>query len=183
MKLLLHTCCGPCFLGVWEDLKDRDFEVTNYFYNPNIWPEEEYQKRKTNLQKVVKIAKTKLIEEGYQPNEYAVAVKGKETLFPDRCLECYKVRLNKTAEYAKNNGFDSFSTTLLVSPYQNHEALIETGRLLSKKYRINFLEADWRPYFREGQSLAKEKEIYRQKYCGCQHSFCEQASRVQEKGV
>jgi len=171
MKLLLHTCCGPCFLGVWDDLSQKDFEVTNFFYNPNIWPEEEYEKRKTNLQEVAKNTGTRIIFGDYDPEKHARAILGKENQFPERCLGCYRLRLEETAKYAKRNGYSAFSTTLLVSPYQNYEALTIISKELSDKYQINFYEADWRPLFREGQALAKNKNIYRQKYCGCKYSL------------
>lgn len=171
MKLLLHTCCGPCFLGVWEDLSQKpDIEVTNFFYNPNIWPEEECEKRKQNLRKVSKIAGTQLIEGEYSPEVHAQAIAGKEDNFPGRCLECYKIRLEKTASYAKKSGFDAFSTTLLVSPYQDYDALLRIGNELAEVYGFNFYSADWRPFFREGQKIAQENNIYRQKYCGCKYS-------------
>jgi predicted adenine nucleotide alpha hydrolase (AANH) superfamily ATPase len=158
-------------LGVWEDLKNEDFEVTNYFYNPNIWPEEEYKKRKENLEIAINNIGTNLIEGEYVPREHDNAVHGIEADFPKRCLKCYELRLQKTAEYAKENDYDLFSTTLLVSPYQNHEALIEIGKRIEKKVGVKFYEADFRPYFRTGQDMARELEIYRQKYCGCKYSI------------
>lgn len=170
-KILLHTCCGPCFLGVFEGIKDKDFEITNFFYNPNIYPKEEYQKRKENLSKVVGEKGTEFLEGEYDPDEYDKSVSGLELAFPKRCESCYKLRLEKTAEVAKQNGFDLFSTTLLVSPYQQHAKLREIGEELALKYNIEFYYQDFRLHFREGQNLARDHEIYRQKYCGCKYSL------------
>lgn len=174
-KLLLHTCCGPCFFGVWEDLKNQNFEVTNFFYNPNIYPDVEYQKRFENFKKAITGKTNSFIQEIYVPQEYKKAILGfKEK--PGRCLRCYFLRLSKTAEVAKQNNFDFFSTTLLVSPYQNREAIIRIGQNLSRKLKIGFLDFDWRTFFRTGQKLAKEKNLYRQKYCGCYYSLEEARS-------
>lgn len=174
MRLLLHTCCGPCFLGVWENLKDKDIDVTNYFYNPNIYPEEEYVKRLKNL-KIAIQGKTKgVTEAGYKPAEHAEAIVGCENDFPGRCVHCYRLRLEKTAKYAKENGFDAFSTTLLVSPYQQHEALKQIGEELAKEFGVKFYYKDFRSYYRAGQNEAKIIPIYRQKYCGCKYSIDQQ---------
>lgn len=176
MKLLLHTCCGPCFLGVWEDLKSKDLVVTNYFYNPNIYPEAEYAKRLDNLQKAI-IGKTEgLVIDNYDPNKYETMVLGLDSRLRgndggERCLGCYRLRLESAARYAKEHGFDAFSTTLLVSPYQQHEALKQICEEVSEAIGIKFYYTDWRPFFRKGQDEAKIIPIYRQKYCGCKYSL------------
>lgn len=157
-------------MGTYENLKGSDLEITNYFYNPNIWPEEEYQKRKENLKKVTTELGSEFIEGEYLPREHAQAVRGLESEFPRRCLECYRIRLEKTAQYAKQNGYDFFSTTLLVSPYQQHEVLKEVGEEIGKRIGVTFYYQDFRPGYRAGQTKAKELEIYRQKYCGCKYS-------------
>lgn len=175
--MLLHTCCGPCFLGVWQDLQIADFEVTNYFYNPNIQPESEYKLRLENLKKAAG-GKTKgIIEENYNAAEHLDAIKGHENEFSERCIYCYILRLNQTAKKAKELGFDAFSTTLLISPYQKHEELALVGRKIGEKYGVEFYYRDWRPYFREGQNVAREMELYRQKYCGCIFSLHESGSK------
>jgi epoxyqueuosine reductase len=169
-KILLHTCCGPCFLGSFEGLKDEGLEITNFFYNPNIWPEEEYLKRKEYLLNVTKKTKTSFIEGDYKPEEHAQAIKGEESEFPKRCLDCYQLRLKKTAQKAKDDGFDIFSTTLLISPYQQHDDLRRIGEEVAQETGVTFFYKDLRPYFKEGQELAKNSDIYRQKYCGCKYS-------------
>lgn len=169
-KLLLHTCCGPCFLGTWEDLKTSNLDITNYFYNPNIFPLEEYDKRLENLKLATKGKSNLIIEENYNKEEYDNAVRGLEGDFPRRCINCYSLRLERTAQKAKEGGFDYFSTTLLVSPYQQHNLLKEIGEKIAEKYGVKFYHKDWRPYYREGQNVAKKEDIYRQKYCGCLYS-------------
>jgi epoxyqueuosine reductase len=169
-KLLLHTCCGPCFLGSFEGLKDEGFEITSYYYSPNIYPDLEWEKRLKNLKIVADDSSVKVLESDYDPKEYEKAVSGKEDQFPKRCLDCYRLRLVRTAEKAKGDGYDAFSTTLLVSPYQNHEALKKIGEEVSHNLNIPFYYKDLRPFFNEGQQSAKEKNLYRQKYCGCKYS-------------
>jgi hypothetical protein len=165
-KLLLHTCCGPCFLGAWEDLKDK-LEVTNLFYNPNIQPKREYQKRLDNLKLAVTDKSKEVMTLVYCPEEHRSATLGLESEFPLRCTKCYALRLTKTAKEAKKLGFDLFSTTLLVSPYQQHETLKDLGEKIACKVGIEFYYTDWRSNFREGQNIARNSGIYRQKYCGC----------------
>lgn len=175
MKLLLHTCCGPCFLGVWEDLSLKDFEVTNYFYNPNIQPGDEYTRRLENLGRAIEGKTSCLVVEHYDKNEHIEAIKGLKKAFPERCTECYRLRLTRTAEYAKKNGFDAFSTTLLISPYQQHEVIKQLSKEISEQFKIDFYYSDWRKSFRAGQKKAKDLNIYRQKYCGCIYSRAEAA--------
>ena len=172
-KLLLHTCCGPCFLGVWEEINDK-FEVSNLFFNPNIQPKEEYQVRLNNLKKVVQGKSKNFIELGYNKKEHQQAILGLENKFPSRCLKCYELRLERTAQEAKKRGFTLFSTTLLVSPYQKQESIKEIGKRVAAENKVEFYYFDWRSYFRLGQQRAKELNIYRQKYCGCQLSKTEQ---------
>lgn len=160
-------------MGVWEDLKFKDFEVTNFYFNPNIYPKEEYNRRFENFKKAIAGKSQGFIEGAYNPADYAAAILEMENQKNERCPKCYFLRLSETAKMAHERGFDYFSTTLLVSPYQNREALLEIGRTLAKKYHIKFLETDWRPHFRQGQQIAAENNIYRQKYCGCRYSLLE----------
>jgi hypothetical protein len=169
MKLLLHTCCGPCFLGVWEDVQDK-FEITNLFYNPNIQPKEEYLKRLNNLKKTARKRSRDILTLDYDKEEHEKAIAGLEQNFPERCLKCYRLRLEKAALEAKKNGFDLYSTTLLISPYQQHKAVREIGEKIGNELNIEFYYQDFRPFFRQGQQLAKELDIYSQKFCGCQWS-------------
>jgi predicted adenine nucleotide alpha hydrolase (AANH) superfamily ATPase len=144
-----------------------NFEITGYFYNPNIQPKEEYDLRLDNFKKATIGKLTRIITEEYAPDTHLRAVKGFEKDPGMRCLLCYKLRLTKTAEQAKKEGIDTFSTTLLVSPYQNHDALKKIGEEVARAHGLTFYYQDLRPYFRTGQDDAKKGDIYRQKYCGC----------------
>lgn len=166
MKLLLHTCCAPCSVYCIDELRGEKIEPTVYWYNPNIHPYKEYEARRNCLKEYTKLINVKAIfEEEYGLKEFCRnTIKDLE----NRCSNyCYRVRLEQTAKYAKENGYDSFSTTLLVSPYQKHEVLKEIGEELGKKYGIEFIYRDFRIGFREGQNKARELGLYMQKYCGC----------------
>ncbi|HPE14424.1 MAG TPA: epoxyqueuosine reductase QueH [Bacilli bacterium] len=165
MKLLLHTCCAPCSIMCIEKLKEDNIDITSYWYNPNIHPYMEYKMRKDTLENYLRdISIPLIINDNYGLRSFIKEVYPDIT---DRCGKCYYMRLKDTARFAKENNYDAFSTTLLISPYQNHELLKKVGEELSEKYEIKFLYYDFRPYFREGQDKAKELELYRQKYCGC----------------
>ena len=166
MKLLLHTCCAPCSVYCIKSLREENIEPTVYWYNPNIHPYMEYKARRDTLKEYTKtIGINAIFEEDYGLREFC---KNVITDLENRCTKyCYRVRLEQTAKYAKENGYDTFSTTLLISPYQNHEALKEIGEELAEKYGIKFLYRDFRPGFREGQNEARELGLYMQKYCGC----------------
>ena len=166
MNLLLHTCCAPCSVYCIDSLRKEGIEPTSYWFNPNIHPYMEYKARRDTLIEYSKKIDLKLIlEENYGLREFCKNVVGD---LDNRCKNyCYPVRLEQTAKYAKENGFDAFSTTLLISPYQNHEALKEIAYKMAEKYGIEFLYRDFRPGFREGQNKARELGLYMQKYCGC----------------
>ena len=162
-KILLHTCCGPCATYVNQWLAARDFEVRGFFYNPNIRPKEEYERRLLTMEHYATAVGLKVI---YEPNDL-------QTELGD-CANCYSVRLKMTAQFAKDNGFDYFSTTLLISPYQDHELLRKVGERVSlacrqagSEFGVEFFYHDWREGFRESQQMAREMKLYRQKYCGC----------------
>ena len=166
MKLLLHTCCAPCSVYCIDTLRKEGIEPTVYWFNPNIHPYMEYRARRDCLKEYTKsIDVNAIFEENYGLDDFCKNVVNN---LQTRCKEyCYPVRLEQTAKYAKENGYTHFSTTLLVSPYQNHEALIEVAERMAKKYDIEFLYRDFRVGFREGQAKARELGLYMQKYCGC----------------
>ena len=166
MKLLMHTCCAPCSVYCIDSLRKENIEPTVYWYNPNIHPYMEYKARKDTLKEYTKSINVEAIfEEEYGLDEFCKNVIGD---IKNRCQNyCYRVRLEQTAKFAKEHGFDAISTTLLVSPYQKHEILKEQGEEIAKKYGLNFLYRDFRVGFREGQNKAKELGLYMQKYCGC----------------
>ena len=166
MKLLMHTCCAPCSVYCIESLRDEGIEPVLYWYNPNIHPYTEYKARKDTLKVYAKNINVQAIfKEEYGLKEFC---KNVITDLNNRCSNyCYKVRLEQTVKYAKENGYDSFTTTLFVSPYQQHEKLKEICEELASKYNINFVYRDFRIGFREGQAKARELGLYMQKYCGC----------------
>lgn len=166
MKLLLHTCCAPCSVYCIKSLREEGIEPTVYWFNPNIHPYMEYKSRRDTLKEYAKNIEIEAIfEEDYGLKEFCKNVIGD---LQNRCINyCYKVRLEQTAKYAKENEYDAFSTTLLISPYQNHDALKQIGEEMAEKYGLTFLYRDFRPGFRDGQNEARELGLYMQKYCGC----------------
>ena len=166
MKLLMHTCCAPCSVYCIDSLREEGIEPTVYWFNPNIHPYIEYKTRRDTLKEYTKSIKVNAIfEENYGLRDFCKNVIND---LEGRCKNyCYPVRLEQTAKYAKENGYDYFTTTLLVSPYQNHEALIEVAEKMANKYGVKFLYRDFRVGFREGQAKARELGLYMQKYCGC----------------
>lgn len=165
MKTLLHTCCAPCSIYCVASLRQEGVEPTAYWFNPNIHPYTEYRSRKTTLEEYAKTIQLPLVIE----NNYGLRTFTKAVIddLEHRCLYCYRVRLEQTARYAAEHHFDSFSTTLLVSPFQKHEALIAAGEAAAALYDIPFLYRDFRTGFQEGQAQARELGLYMQKYCGC----------------
>lgn len=166
MKLLLHTCCAPCSVYCIEKLRSEEIEPTVYWYNPNIHPYMEYKARRDCLKEYTKSINVEAIfHEDYGLDEFC---KNVVCDLKNRCINyCYRVRLEETVKYAKENGYDAFSTTLLVSIYQNHDAIKQIAEELAQKYNIEFVYRDFREGFREGQAKARELGLYMQKYCGC----------------
>ena len=166
MKLLMHTCCAPCSVYCIEYLRNEKIEPTLYWYNPNIHPYMEYKARRDCLKEYTKNINIEAIfEEDYGLDKFC-----KEVIndLNNRCANyCYPVRLRKTFEYAKINGYDTVTTTLLYSIYQNHDFIKEYMEKLSEEYNVKFLYRDFRVGFREGQAKARELGLYMQKYCGC----------------
>ena len=163
VKMLLHTCCAPCSIYPMQCLKE-DFAVTNYFFNPNIHPYKEMIRRLQTLREYGQKQKYRLIvDKTYNLEAFLQGCLAAEV----RCEHCYYVRMLQTAHYAKENGFDCFSTTLLVSPFQKHELLRQMGERAAQECGIEFYYRDWREGFEQGQQIAKERELYRQGYCGC----------------
>ena len=166
MKLLMHTCCAPCSVYCIDSLRSEGIEPTVYWYNPNIHPYMEYKARRDCLKEYTQsIGVQAIFEEEYGLDEFCKnVIRNLKT----RCTDyCYRVRLEQTAKYAKEHGFDTITTTLFVSPYQNHEELKQIAEEIAKKYELNFLYRDFRVGFREGQAKARELGLYMQKYCGC----------------
>ncbi len=180
MKLLMHTCCAPCSVYCIDALRKEEIEPSLYWYNPNIHPYTEYSARRDCLKEYAKSINVEAIfEEEYGLDKFCRNVIDD---LKNRCKNyCYKVRLEQTVKYAKENGYDAFTTTLFVSPYQNHETLKEICENLAKDYDIEFVYRDFRVGFREGQTKARELGLYMQKYCGCIFSEEDRYSKKIEK--
>ena len=179
MKTLLHVCCAPCANQCIDVLRGDGMEVTGFWYNPNIHPFTEYRARRNCLRDYAVSIELPLIERddyGLRPfvREVAEDIAG-------RCVKCYEMRLFETARQASEGGFDAFTSSLFISPYQNHELMRETAERAAFEYGVRFEYRDFRPYFRAGQEKARELEMYIQKYCGC--VFSEQESYLKPKGI
>ena len=172
-KVLIHTCCAPCLCFPQQLLQEQRFEVTALWYNPNIHPFSEYQNRMNTLCNYqVKNNINIVYLEEYNLNEWlSYTKKGWENHDkPSRCQLCYTMRLEKTANYARNNGFDCFTTTLLYSKFQFHEAIKQVGEKIAEEYEIEFIYKDLREGWKKGIQLSHEYNLYRQHYCGCMFS-------------
>lgn len=172
-KLLLHICCAPDATSVYERLKDR-FKITGFFYNPQIEPNDEYERRLADAYRVAESMGFELIEGAYDLDRWMAAVKGLETE-PEkgrRCEICYLFRLERTAQLASESGFEAFTTTLSVSPHKSFDWLRDMGQALSAKYGVKFLAEDFKKAdgFKRSLILSEELNLYRQDYCGCQPS-------------
>ena len=173
-KLLLHSCCAPCSSYVITYLYDY-FDITILYYNPNIYPYEEYKKRKDEQIRLISNFKgVKIIDCDYDNDIYNEVIKGLENE-PERgsrCTKCFYLRLDKTGEIAKKNNFEYFVTTLTVSPYKNAKLLNEIGEDISKKYDIKWLYSDFKKNdgYKKSIELSKKYDLYRQDYCGCIYS-------------
>lgn len=165
-KVLMHTCCAPCSVYCIDSLRSENIEPTVFWYNPNIHPYIEYKTRRDCLKDYTKSIDVEAIFiEEYGLDEFCRNVAND---LENRCVNyCYVKRLSKTAKYAKEHGYDAFTTTLLVSPYQKHEELKAVCEKIAAALDIEFLYRDFRVGFREGQTKARELGLYMQKYCGC----------------
>ncbi len=167
MKLLMHTCCAPCSVYCIDSLRQEGIEPTVYWYNPNIHPYIEYKTRRDTLKEYTKSINVEAIfEEEYGLDNFCKNVIGD---LQNRCQNyCYRVRLEQTAKYAKEHGYDTISTTLLVSPYQKHDILKEQGEEIAKEVWINIFDIEiFALVLEKDKQKARELGLYMQKYCGC----------------
>lgn len=173
-KLLLHSCCGPCSTWVIEVLK-RDYDLTIFYTNSNIYPHSEYQKRLEEQKRYAKIVGIDVIEDVYDEKEFLQFVKGLEFEKEggERCKKCFEFRLKRTAKFAKENNFEVFSTTLTVSPHKNFEIINQIGKEIADMNHLEFLEGNFKKQngFKNSIEISKKYDIYRQNYCGCRFSL------------
>ena len=180
-RILLHSCCGPCSTACIERLLP-DYKVTIFFYNPNITDKDEYEKRKANQIKFIEAFNSEVPEEDrvvfiegeYLPEDFFDAAKGLEDCPEggERCTECFKLRLDRTAKAALVMGYPIFGTTLTVSPHKNYQLISLIGTELGEIYELEFLDMDFKKKagFQRSIELSKKYELYRQNYCGCEFS-------------
>ena len=179
-KLLLHSCCGPCSSTAIFELS-QNYDVTIFYYNPNIYPEEEYLKRKNEQLKLVEKInnegniKIQVLDVEYDPENYETVVceLTNEKEGGARCSVCFKLRLDKTASTAKAKGFDLFATTLTVSPHKNAQLINAIGEEISKFNDIEYLPTDLKKKdgYKRSIEYSKKYDLYRQNYCGCKYSI------------
>ncbi len=190
--LFLHSCCAPCSSYVLEYLSEY-FSITVFYYNPNIYPDEEYYKRVEEQKQFIRrfnennrnFHKISFVEGNYDKDKFYEMAKGLEQIPEggERCFGCYELRLREAAEYAKELGMDYFTTTLSISPMKNAEKLNEIGEKLAKEYGIQYLTSDFKKKngYKRSTELSREYGMYRQDYCGCVFSLREREQQKQER--
>ncbi|MCX7794604.1 MAG: epoxyqueuosine reductase QueH [Thermodesulfovibrionales bacterium] len=198
MRLLLHICCSNCAIYPVSRIRDRGIDFTGLWFNPNIHPYREFSLRLESLKRLSEEWRFPVIyNELYNPRlflrnipglpleQFSEDTESGEIVFqftlPQsvRCQHCYRLRLEETAITAKSKGFDAFSTTLLVSPYQNFELIVSTGKEIAEKYNIEFLFEDYRPGYGGAMRISRDMGLYRQKYCGCLFSLAERRCKME----
>ncbi len=170
-RLLMHICCAPCSGALLQRLGDEGFQISGFWFNPNIHPLEEWTRRRGSVADMA--ASLNL------PMRWIDDIRQSEWLErwtpgdAGRCASCYDIRMDEAASMASREGFTLFTTSLLISPYQDHEAVRMAGEQAAQRHGITFLYRDFRPFYREGQNLARTRGWYMQKYCGCILSHAE----------
>lgn len=172
--LFLHSCCAPCSSYVLEYLSEH-FEITDYYYNPNIQPQEEYRRRAQELRRLVEnqphAHPVRFVEGPYEPQKFFDAVRGLEDIPEggERCFACYELRMRESARLAAEGGFDYFTTTLSISPLKNAAKINEIGERLSFEYGVKHLPSDFKKKngYKRSVELSAQYGLYRQDYCGC----------------
>ena len=173
MKLLLHACCASCAVGVLEKLKYHPAKITLFFYNPNIHPKKEFERRLEDVRKIAKLYSVPLIVPEQTESEWHSYIKGfeHEPEKGKRCQLCFELRLKKTAEYAKKHGFQAFATTLTISPHKSAEMINKIGKRYQDQL-VKYISSDFKKYkgYELSVALSKQLNLYRQNYCGCVYS-------------
>ena len=187
-SLFLHSCCAPCSSYVLEYLSQY-FQITVFYYNPNISPREEYEDRTEEVKRLIRelpaVHPIRFVEGTYHPEEFYEAVKGHEEdpEGGERCAICFRQRLSETARLAKEGGYDWFTTTLTISPLKNASRLNAIGEELGEKYGVRFLNSDFKKKngYKRSTELSAQYHLYRQNYCGCVFSKREAAKRAEKQ--
>lgn len=169
-RVLLHVCCGPCSTYPINWMREQGFEVTGYWYNPNVHPSREHELRRASAADYAEKAGVEMIwSEVYEMPRFIRLVAGRER-FRERCRLCYRLRLERTAQVAAEGEFDAFTTTLLISPHQDQETIHAVGDATGRQGGVPFLFENFRRGWSERGRLTKEHGLYRQQYCGCLYS-------------
>ncbi len=176
----MHICCGPCAIYPFQNLTKHGFEVEGLFCNPNIQPQSEYSQRKEAVEDFRNKFGRQVYFADYQPDSYVDCIKTAKDKTA-RCKRCFDLRLKKTHQFALDKEFDLFTTTLLVSPYQDQQVIKQLGDKISEGSSAKFLFCDFRPGFRQAHNQAKQLGLYCQKYCGCLASLEERSKSKREK--
>ncbi|MDQ5976480.1 MAG: epoxyqueuosine reductase [Patescibacteria group bacterium] len=175
-NFLLHTCCAPCGIAVIDELRS-EFDLSVLFFNPNIFPEEEYLKRKTEVVRVCTEWSVPMIDIDYAPEEWEACIKGleQEPEQGKRCFTCIGMRLDRSAREAKERGFSVFGTTLTMGSRKSARVIFPIGEAAARRYGLDFYAEDWKKKGREtvARRMVKDRDIYRQNYCGCRYSVRE----------
>lgn len=185
-KILLHCCCGPCALEPYRILQSLGWDITIYYSNNNIYPESEFYKRQETINNWAKNNNIKVINDDYNPKLWEIDVYklGKHELKSpkriERCSECYKHRLIKSAEFASSNNINSISSSLAVSPYQLNDQLNILLNEVANDYNLNPVFLDFRPFYKNAVTESKNQRMYRQKYCGCKLSLYESIAQFKK---
>lgn len=187
-SLLLHSCCAPCSSYCLEYLS-RYFKITVLYYNPNLYPAEEYDRRVSEQRRLIAALPSEneisLVEMRGEPEEFFLAVRGLEHIREggERCFACFRLRLERAAEYARKNGFDYFTTTLTISPLKNAAKLNEIGEEVAERFKVRHLPSDFKKKngYKRSVELSKTYELYRQDYCGCVFSKREREQAEKER--
>jgi predicted adenine nucleotide alpha hydrolase (AANH) superfamily ATPase len=176
-RILLHICCAPCATYTAVRLREQAFEVAGYWYNPNIHPYSEHERRRQALVQFAQQIDLPVIwEPGYDVVTFMRAIGGHER-FRERCRICYRMRLERTAEIAAGEGFDAFTTTLLISPYQDQAAIVALGEAAGAAYGVSFYFENFRQGWAGHHETVREHGLYSQRYCGCLYSEWESLDR------
>ncbi len=161
-------CCGPCTTSSHKKFKESGYDITGYFFNPNIHPYREFQKRLETLEQYCREEDISLIADPcYLLEDFIRGVVNREA---ERCFFCYYLRLKEAAKKAKELHIPNFSSTLLISPYQKHDSIKKIGEEAAEEYGVNFVYTDLRPFYKESVQISRQKGMYRQPYCGCIYS-------------
>ncbi|MBD3182510.1 recombinase [Candidatus Poribacteria bacterium] len=185
MKMLLHICCAPCSTHVVKEIREEFNDTTGFFYNPNIHPKKEYLYREQEMKEYAGKIGLPLVCAEYDDGNWFELTRGMENI-PEggqRCFLCYRMRLEKTVQYAVENGYEIFTTTLSVSPHKNARVINRIGAELAEKYNLKFYPGDFkkRGGFEKSVQMSKEAGLYRQSYCGCIFSQREAEKRRRKK--